>query len=177
MSQRVDGYKGGIQAGMVATDKHAAKLDGDCKSASKLLAEELSSRGYKCVSKLSKDFLAKHNIFVGCAPDGGAWFDKDGKLIVVFEAKKQGKGGNAIERWVKNYEVCRRINPDVKYITFGSGEGFAKDNYCWRMAKTYIDPTRDFNVLYPTGTSWFINTKGFKYDEIVSIMRDALTTE
>ena len=57
-----------------------------------------------------------------CQPDGGAWYYDD-VLIAVFEAKKQGDIGNAIERWYKNEYVCRKINKDVSYVTFCCGEG------------------------------------------------------
>ena len=53
-------------------------------------------------------------------PDGGAFYIGD-KLLAVFEAKKQGHRGNAIERWYKNNAWCNRINPDVTYVTFCSG--------------------------------------------------------
>jgi len=174
VSQRIDGFRGGIQSGTVATDIAAKALDEACKVSSTLLAEEMSSNGYVCIRKMNKKLLNPLNVYIGCAPDGGAWF-RDGKLVAVFEAKKQGIGGNAIERWVKNYEVCKRFNPDVKYVTFGSGAGFEEGNYCWRFAKSYIDSNRKFNELYSTGTSWFINPEGFTQNQIISVMREALT--
>jgi hypothetical protein len=55
------------------------------------------------------------------------WFDGPRSqpriLKVAFEAKHQQDGGNAIERWGKNYNICNRLSPEVKYVTFMTGAG------------------------------------------------------
>jgi hypothetical protein len=78
--------------------------------------------------------------FMGCMPDGGMWFSGDRsyasrKLILSTEAKKQGKGGNAIERWGKNKDFCLTVNPESKYLTFYTGEGAAENEILWKHAR------------------------------------------
>lgn len=174
MSQRTDNFKAGIQAGQTAYDDASKAMDVDCKMASKELEEELRSLGYHYNYKIEKELKEQYNIFVGCEPDGGAWFDSNGKLVLVCEGKKQGTRGNAIERWSKNYMIATRLNPDVRYVTFGRGPGFAEDEYCYRFAKTFMEPGQEFNVLYPKGASWFIKVDGFTRQELVDIIRKAV---
>lgn len=173
--QRQTDFKGGIQSGTVATDSYARYLDSSMKEVQTELARELSTQGFSCKKKFEKNFLLENKIYVGCEPDGGIWF-KDGKLVAVFEGKKQGKGGNAIERWEKNYGICKQFNADVKYVTFGVREGFEQDGYPFKYAKTMLSrENKEANVLYDQGQSWFINPKGFTKDEIKSVMRQTLT--
>lgn len=173
--QRQDGFKGGIQSGTVATDSHAKFLDSAMKEVQKELAEELKDQGFICKKKLKKDFLIEQGVLVGCEPDGGIWFQND-KLVAAFEGKKQGKGGNAIERWEKNYNICKSLNPNVKYITFGAREGFEEDGYPYKYAKTMLNrEKKNLNTLYDEGQSWFVNPQGFTKEEIKSIMKQALT--
>jgi hypothetical protein len=115
-------FNGGIQNGMVATDARARKLDEQCKH----LMQDVYTELKKIYPKLTlQKKLTKAQIPGGigaCAPDGGAWFYR-GVLIAVFEGKKQQDRGNAIERWFKNNFICRKVNPEVSYVTFCTGEG------------------------------------------------------
>lgn len=173
ISQRQTSFRGGIQTGTCATDIYATFLDKNLKSIRDELSDEL--RDWHCLKKIPRTDLSKMNIHIGFEPDGGVWF-KNGKLEVVFEGKKQGKGGNAIERWQKNHWIATRINPNVKYITFGVREGFSKDAYPYRYAQTMLNHEgKDFNCLYKKGQSWFVNENGFSRDEIYNIMKQALT--
>lgn len=174
--QRQSDFKGGIQSGTVATDTHAKYLDTVLKETSRVLAEELKDQGYTYQKKFDKKFLIERGILIGCEPDGAIWY-KDGVPVVAIEGKKQGKGGNAIERWNKNYNICRSINPNIRYITFGSREGFEPDGYPYKYAKTQLalEGKTEFNKLYPNGQSWFINPAGFSQAEVVDIMRKAIT--
>jgi hypothetical protein len=178
MSQRENSFNGGIQAGTVATDRHAKHLDRGMKMIAEELAAELKEQGFTMCKRLNrKEALEEFGIEVGCEPDGGLWY-KDGKLIAMFEGKKQGKGGNAIERWFKNNFLADVIDPDVKYVTLGSREGFAEGAYCYRIAKTVQNvKNRKINVLYDSGTSWMLNADGFTLDEIRAIMRETLVGE
>ena len=117
---------GGIQPGMVATDSRALKLDKQCKQQKQNLYEELKVLypDLKLQKKLTKDQIPGGK--GACEPDGGAWFYR-GVLIAVFEGKKQQDRGNAIERWFKNNYICRKVNQNVSYVTFCTGEG-AYDN-------------------------------------------------
>jgi len=128
MSQREKDFRGGIQTGTTAYDEESKRLDfylKECKNEIKLDQFEV----YSLLSKQMKLELVGLDCF-GFAPDGGVWF-KNGKLVAVFEAKKQGKGGNAYERWWDNAVTAKHINPDVKYVTFctgaGAGEGECLD--------------------------------------------------
>jgi len=177
MGQRENSFKGGIQSGTVATDRHAEHLDRGMKQIAKELADELVDHGFTMRKKASREELAKFGIDVGFEPDGGLWY-KDKKLVAVFEGKKQGKGGNAIERWFKNRWISTLISPDVKYVTLGSREGFAKGNYCYRIAESVQNENnRKLNVLYKSGTSWMLNEDGFTLEEIRDIMRNTLIGE
>lgn len=175
--QRQDGFRGGIQSGTVAMDSLAKQLDQNLKTLQPELAEELKPRGITCRKKLDKKILKEKNISIGCQPDGGVWY-KNGKLIAAFEGKKQGKCGNAIERWGKNYNICKFFNPNIIYVTFGVGEGSEPDGYLYKFAMTMLNieniENKELNTLYEQGQSWFVNPKGFTKEELKSIMKWAL---
>jgi hypothetical protein len=171
---------GGIQPGMVAMDEHAKKLDKSLHNIALSLIDEMSKLGFTHKSKLPRTKL----IQIGCEPDGGLWF-YDGKLVAVFEAKKQNGGGNAIERWQKNYGIVSSNNVDARYVTFGIGGGFAENQYCYRYAVTQLNiqkipgykTNNAMNVLHPKGQSWFTNPDGFDDQYIRDIMRAAIVGE
>lgn len=163
---------GGIQPGMVATDEHAKKLDKSLKDISKSLVREMSNLGFEYKTKMKR----KDIILIGFEPDGGLWF-KGKKPIAVFEAKKQNRGGNAIERWSKNYHLAKYLNKEIVYVTFGVGGGFAEGEYCHRFAQTMMNTEgcgKTFNTLYTKGQSWFVNVDGFEDSFIKDIMRKAI---
>lgn len=173
-SQRENGFNGGIQNGFCATDKDAKNLDQCLKSIRDELLEELVSTGYQMSKKITRETLEQINVHIGFEPDGGLWF-KNGVLHAAFEGKKQGKGGNAIERWQKNHWIATRINPNVKYVTFAIGEGFSESCYPYRYALTMLESeNKVFNTLYPKSQSWFINPDGFDRKEIYDIMKKTL---
>lgn len=126
MSQRDIDFRGGIQRGTTAFDEKSKRLDVYLKENYKSLSSDFDE--FTSVSQFTKEMkieLVGDDCF-GFAPDGGAWFYK-GKLVAVFEAKKQGEGGNAYERWWDNATTAKFINPDVKYVTFCTGAGAAAD--------------------------------------------------
>ena len=175
MSQRDENFKGGIQRGTVATDTVAKKLDKQCKT----LKESISIEGLTMQKKIYQDQIPGG---VGaCEPDGGAWF-KDGKLVAVFEGKKQGKKGNAIERWFKNNYICRKINPDVSYVTFCTGEGAYRfwDKMLGRL--TYGQIVKALNVAHlegfnqynPGENSAFLSTDCFEKEFLRSTMIEVI---
>lgn len=175
--QRQHGFNGGIQKGTSATDDHARFLDANMKSLQVEIEREISHLGFRCMQKLDDETCRQYGILVGCAPDGGLWF-KDGKLIAAFEGKKQGTGGNAIERWEKNYNICKQINPNIKYVTFGSREGFTEKGYPYKYAKTMLNrENKDLNTLYESGQSWFVNPEGFDRQTIKDLMKKTLLEE
>lgn len=164
-SQRENGFKGGIQKGTNATDSLAKEMDNHCK----ILRDELAMLFPNL--KMKKKLLQKEIPFGkgGCAPDGGLWF-KDDKLVVAFEAKKQGEGGNAISRWYKNLYICQKINPEICYVTFAAGPG-ANGVI---LDTLYIAHEGVFNKFVKNGNSCFISENGFTLEVMRNIMREVL---
>jgi hypothetical protein len=164
-SQRDKNFKGGIQKGTVATDTVAKKLDVQCKT----IKESIFVEGLRVQRKIRQDQIPGG--IGACEPDGGAWF-KDSKLVAVFEGKKQGMRGNAIERWFKNNFVCRRINPDVCYVTFCVGEG-AGDGEVLRKTLNiaHLEGTNQFN---PNNNSVYYSEDGFSEKFIRNVMQKVL---
>ena len=106
----------------------------------------------------------------GFAPDGGAWFKgdpKDGKLLAVFEGKKQNERGNANERWFKNALVAFKINPDVKYITFCSGEGAKKGEVLEEMSRLAV-------IALGESYGFHLSPDGFTKEEVRKAVLDVL---
>ena len=165
MTQRDENFKGGIQKGTVATDTVAKKLDIQCKT----LKETIEVEGLTMQKKIRQDQIPTG--IGACEPDGGAWF-KDGKLVAVFEGKKQGKKGNAIERWFKNNFVCRAINPDVCYVTFCVGEGAGDGEVIQKTLN--IAHMAGINKFNPNGNTVFFAVDGFNNEFIAGVMKDVL---
>ena len=102
----------------------------------------------------------------GFAPDGGAWFKGD-KLVAVFEAKKQGLGGNAYERWWDNACTAKHINPDVVYVTFCSGPGSAQGQWLDNLR-------RKANIMLGENFKFYMSPEGFTFDQVSAIMQETL---
>jgi len=114
--------------------------------------------------------LAEIGFSQGCIPDGGMWFTgnrsvKNRTLVAVFEAKKQGKGGNAIERWWKNWAACTRIFKDVKYITFLTGPGAQTGEILAKHAN---------DALVVAGAESHLKVEPFTNEEVFEVMKTAL---
>jgi len=166
MSQRVNGFKGGIQAGTTAFDKDSKLLDKQLKEARELYKSQ--NHSLKCVSVFSKEDKIKYvgDDCFGFAPDGGAWF-LDDKLVAVFEAKKQGLGGNAYERWWDNAMTAKHINPDVMYITFCSGPGSAEGECLDKLR-------RKAEIMLGKNYKFHMSPEGFTFNEVNAIMQGVL---
>ena len=160
-------FNGGIQNGMVATDARARKLDEQCKHLKDDVFAALSQQYPELTlqKKLRKDQIPGG--MGACEPDGGAWFYK-GKLIAVFEGKKQQDRGNAIERWFKNNFICRKINPDVSYVTFCTGEGAYEGGVIWKALN--VAHLGGMNQCNPGDNSAFMDTDCFTKEFINDIM-------
>jgi hypothetical protein len=100
-----------------ATTKKSSQLDGDVRKVSKEIKTTLVRR-----STLPKDVGG-----VGCSPDGGAFYNGN-KLSIAFEAKHQGRSGNAIERAWKNAYLVLEKHKAKRYVIFMTGEGVLKGN-------------------------------------------------
>jgi hypothetical protein len=131
---------GGIQKGTEAGSAESKQLDGDVKVIAEAIAQAQTQYFYESghrsldETKFNRQTVAEASlpemrgiVRQGCMPDGGMWFDAPRNsprtLKVAFEAKHQQDGGNAIERWCKNYLLCNRLWPTSKYVTFMTGEG------------------------------------------------------
>ena len=172
--------KGG--RGDIASSPESKNLDNNTKKAMKNIISSLLTKyelSYGHTNRVTKnsdgrlDEFVSLGISLGCVPDGGMWFEKkDGtrKLRFVFESKHQGKKGNAIERWGKNYILCKMLNPEVKYVTFLTGEGCQEGEILYRFAKS-------MEVLDPKNTLFHSSENGFTQDQIESIMKSYLHKE
>ena len=163
-SQRDEGFNGGIQAGTTAFDSASKQLD-------ELLKESRtdgSLPGFTFIKQFTPEMkvdLLGDDCF-GFAPDGGAWFYK-GKLVAVFEGKKQNKAGNAHERWYDNATTAKYINPDVKYVTFCSGEG-AHEGECLDKMR------RKAQIVLGDNYTFHMSANGFTREEATRIISDTL---
>jgi len=165
-------FNGGIQTGTVATDARARKLDEQCKHLKQDVYAELKKIYPDLVlqKKLTKDQIPGGK--GACEPDGGAWFYR-GVLIAVFEGKKQQDRGNAIERWFKNNYICRKINPDVSYVTFCTGEGAYEDGQIGKALN--VAHLAGLNQYNPGDNSVFLTTEyGFTKEFITDTMMEVI---
>jgi len=183
MNQTVIAKKrGGIQKGTEAGSKESKQLDGDVRVIAEAIAKAQTHYFYEIGHKnmLSERFsdavkqaaslpeLLTMGITVGCVPDGGMWFDgnrlkANRKLIAGFEAKHQQDGGNAIERWCKNFMLCKGMNPDVKYITFMSGPGAMPDGVLYKFGRSMIAANGPNCIFY-------YQSEGFSQEDIFNKM-------
>jgi hypothetical protein len=165
-TQRKANFNGGIKANEVAWDDESLKLDNYLKDAAKALKEDFPL--LRMVSRMNKADKVKYvgdNCF-GFAPDGAAWFLGD-KLVAAFEAKKQGKGGNAYERWWDNASTAKYINEDVTYVTFCTGEAALPDGGLDKMR-------RKASIMLGEGFQFHMSPEGFTYKQVEKLMRNVL---
>jgi hypothetical protein len=165
-SQRKNGFKGGIQKGTTAFDVYSKELDGSLKKAVDVIKLKFSD--LELVKQMKKDMKLKlvGDDCFGFAPDGGAWFKK-GKLVAVFEAKKQGEDGNAYERWWDNATTAKYLNKKVLYITFCTGAGAAKDKCLDKLR-------RKAGIMLGKNFKFYNKVEPFTQEEIEKIMIDSL---
>ena len=171
-------FKGGIQKGTVATDARARQLDEQCKHLKESVFAVLSKKYPELVlqKKLTKDQIPGGK--GACEPDGGAWFYRD-VLIAVIEGKKQQDRGNAIERWFKNNFICRKINPDVSYVTFCTGEGAYEDGTIGKALN--VAHLEGFNQYNPGSNTAYLTTeygfsKEFINDKMIEVIEERINT-
>jgi len=179
----------GVQPGTSATSIQSKELDDGVKVVSEAIKEYLKwlvvpigtvllyERGHsnagsreKAVEKNRLQELSHLGDTIGVVPDGGMWFERqpDGtrKLLAAFEAKYQGKTGNAYERWNKNFMVCEYINPAVKYVTFMTGEGAVEGNVLHSFGTT-------MHKIKPNAVFYY-SPGGFSREEIFGIFKSTL---
>jgi hypothetical protein len=169
-------FKGGIQKGTTAWDGSSLNLDQQVRRIAKKLQNhaKIITLGITSSKKLRKDQIPGG--IGSCAPDGYVWFDKEGKAIAAFEAKKQGASGNAIERWFKNEHVLRTLNKDINYVTFTMGEGATEKTSIGQILAiaVYENGEHHFNKYRKNNNSIFMSVNGYNDEDIESIMLEAL---
>lgn len=167
--------------GDIASSPESKQLDSSTKKAMNKIAAHISCKYYfekeHVNDKSNKRRLPEFvnlGVTLGCVPDGGFWFDnprgENRKLSFVFESKHQNEDGNAIERWGKNYILCKMLNPKVKYVTFLSGSGCAKGKILDKFAET-------MKILDSESCVFYLSENGFTEEEITSIMMSYLSEE
>jgi hypothetical protein len=176
---------GGIQKGTEAGSVESKKLDGDVKVIAEAIAQaqnqyyyesghrvlDETKFGRQTVIEAAIPEMREHKIITGCMPDGGMWFDGPRSqpriLKAAFEAKYQKEGGNAIERWGKNYLICNRLWPETKYVTFMTGEGAKLGEVLHSFGETMRAINGPNCIFYYAPT-------GFSQEDIFSIMNSVL---
>lgn len=180
--------------GDMATTEESKRIDKDLREISKEIFKELKKQypELSVKSKLDKDEIPGNVILAengkqgygACQPDGQAWFYK-GQLIATFEAKHQGPGGNAIERFFKNFCIVdfARRDPETSnlkaqncsIVLFASGEGVLEGG-----------PIHDtlyfiFNGVYgstneysPGKNTAYYSVNGFTQEEVKERMRNII---
>lgn len=171
-SQRTNGFNGGVKAGTSTYDLLSRRMNICLTKMKKSLATELLPLGYSMKNGINgKDDPILRR---GCSPDGGIWFNQMGNAIAAFESKKQGRRGNAHERWFKNNEFIGHIYKGIRYVTFVSGEGCGSG--MGEDFQTFLEMRdRKINILYPDGASFYFSSDGFTDAEVLEIMRKAVT--
>lgn len=148
--------RGGVQAGTSTISSKSGTLEAVLRDY--INFSDLKNK-YDWKSGLSAKELQK---YIGCDdtirltgiyPDGGIIMnpdknDKQHPVLCMFECKKQGKTGNAIERWAKNFRIAEFLGCK-RYVTFCRGEGFRNNN----SAERFIN-TMKFLVDSDAQTTW-----------------------
>lgn len=178
MSQRSNGFRGGIKKGTTAFDEQSQALDRGIRYVSKQLENELAHQGYKRVNKfLSRDIPGG---LASCQPDGGIWYNSKNQIVAIFEGKKQGAVGNAHERWYMNRWIAHVLAPQARYVTFCSGPGVQEHNSMYKglsFALACEGKPVVWNVLHATGSSFYGQQQGFTDQELYNIMKQAITLD
>jgi len=181
---------GGIQVGTEAGSVESKQLDGDVKTIAEAIAQYLRIKNHeqyfyesghkvynettakkKTISENAIPELTQKGVRIGCVPDGGMWFDgprnQPRVLKVAFEAKHQQDGGNAIERWCKNHDLCSSISSDLTYITFMTGAGAVPGGVLHDFGET-------MRAIHGPNRVFYYAPDGFSKEDIFNIMRSTL---
>lgn len=190
MSQRQEGYEGGVQKGTSATTRDSRETELLVRQSAKAAANH--SDATEWVTGLSGDALKEalgledfEATVIGAYPDGGIWLLKHNKApLVMVEAKYQGEKGNAIERWYKNYHTLKALGVR-RFVTVCTGEGFYDGNSAQRTVQLAVGMDRAERGMSgneeiwnnPAGGVWFYrfkdSTEVEKFD-LSSVIRKAV---
>ena len=157
--------------GAVASTQESIFLDNLLKETSQEVSKDNLHIEFSSQIRFdSMDELGSVNYIL---PDGGAFYI-GGKLIAVFEAKKQGRRGNAIERWYKNNVWCRYfLNPEVSYITICSGY-VEQDGPLYRILYPFHNGERGSVNKFTKGKNSVFFKESWTREEVKGIMQQVL---
>ena len=167
-------FKGGIQEGTTAIDEQSRQMDNNVKNAAEVAYTLLSAKYPELTFQKKLDQSQIPGGIGSCAPDGGIWFYKD-TIIAVFEGKKQGAKGNAIERWYKNHFIIRALSPNATYVTFASGDGVVAGNPIHRIL--HIAHQGMFGVINQVKAqcnNLHCKVDGFSVNEMIEIIEETI---
>lgn len=200
VSQRTQGFNGGIPLGVSATSENSSKLEKVLRQAVRderiiELEEQANltwSHGIKNedIPTFFNQDKSLGKYMQGCSPDGGIWFNSEGIPVISAEAKKQGIKGNAIERVHKNNEILHSINPQLVNNVFCSGEGFTLNgtsyktlNTAWVALNNSKEKISSMEEVWNTGKGDTITISRYPevfdykttYEHMVSIISSAIS--
>lgn len=182
-SQRTGGFRGGVQAGTSATttwSRAIEKIVREVAAELRTFHPDLVWRPGFTGTELGRAFGLPANLSLlpGMQPDGGIWVHRaSGKPVLFVEAKKQGKSGNAIERWYKNRDDAQALNPKALYVTFCYGEGFFDGNSAERTLFGAVAKDGDGPDRIRRGAVWNIAeglTRLYRFRDEPADMRDTV---
>ena len=157
--------------GAVASTAESIYLDTLLKETSQEISK--GNPHYTFSSKVRFDQEDRMGTINYILPDGGSFY-VGGKLLAVFEAKKQGDKGNAIERWYKNHNFCRDfVNKDISYVTFCSGY-VKEDGPLYRILYPYHNGDKGSINKFTKGKNSAFFKETWTREEVVKIMQQVL---
>lgn len=172
MSNKKGGY------GKVATTKKSRATDLVVKTVFPEAVKEINQeycRELTHVTKFSSEFFGKTSKGQnkGLQPDGGCILDESRTVIMCGEAKYNGKGGNAIERWFYNSFRLRVLFPDISYLTFGSGDVSEFSPMRGTLYVAHHGDFGSFDKFTPCKNSAFLK-ESWSHDEVKMIVKNSL---
>lgn len=182
MSTKPKKQRGGH--GNVATTEGSKSTDGIVRRAFPIAVQEIKKEYgvelFHTKTLTSTDFAPTPSGKIGSAKgDGGyVWYLLNGNkvLLLAGEAKHQGPGGNAGERWYYNPSRIRTwVEPTVRFLTFCTG--YVKENgpLYRTMFPLHHGKTGSINKFsVEPGTNSVFLRETFTQEEVVSIVKQSL---
>lgn len=160
----------GIQPGTIATSEKSSKIDVDTRIVTKMLMDKYGEKyNLTWLPKLRREHMPFANS--ACKPDGGIFVYK-GRIVYSIEAKYQKAQANAIERWHKNHNLLRMINPHISYLTFAAGEAVTG---AMPVALNFMHLDEP-NTQHPFYNTIYYSVNGFSVIEMFEVSEQLLLT-
>lgn len=194
MSQRVDGFRGGLQSGHGVSEE-AVVLDSLSKETSQDFLERIAeesngffeyrkSLSYEETTRRKKN--GEERKVQSWNPDLG-FLLHDGKVVLIAEAKSQGSTGNAHERLFRYIDVIRRFNGagmceasyPFSYLVFVNTTGEVQENhsiYKNLSLDVFRGDESKFNHFWINDMSIFFGSKEnpFTEENIKNVLSEAI---